>query len=365
MKMNSFDDLKFEIKDREIFSIPHVPTKLSTLQNYFFPRLEVLLKESLRDVEEIYNINPYENMTFVYRPNHRKEAASNLDLGSVHIGVSGKRHQQKLIFRRKSGQYASIHNSYLTYEIYPDGTLTVVFSPFASYIRTDKNNDYIELVANSLDQCKSKIENIFSDNGISYSLLHKFTYSDFVEAIRDSPEEDDVLSRYLLSFFSPTYYFPISRHRGLWEIKRAFVALYPILDNFITIAKGQSYPLEEMLDRLIDYYIDQGWYFNRRKEVIDANEAFTEPEEGTSFPELESYRFVRAGLWWEVLARDQWTCCSCGRSSKMHGTTLHVDHIIPRSKGGKNEKGNLQTLCWKCNIGKSNRDMTDLRGMQL
>jgi hypothetical protein len=139
-------------------------------------------------------------------------------------------------------------------------------------------------------------------------------------------------------------------------------AVYPILASFIRIAKGhQSYPLEMMFDKLIDHYLDGGWYFGRRREVRDENETIEETPGNINLPELESYRFIRAGLWWEILARDKWTCCSCGRSSKEHGSILHVDHILPRSKGGTDDKENLQTLCWKCNIGKSNKDMTNLR----
>lgn len=362
MERSNFDDLKFEIQDQEIFKIPDISTKLGTLQNYFFPRLEVLLKESLREVEKIYRINPYENMSIIYRPNHRKDAISNMDFGSVFIGISGKRYQQKLIFKRKSGKYASIHCSSLIYEIDSDGSLRVVLNPFGfGYVQADEDNNYFKLIADNLEKCMSKVEKIFSENGISYTMAHNFAYPSLADAILHSPEEDEYLSKYDLNIFSPTYYFPISRYRGLWEIKRAFVALYPILDNFIALAKGQAYPLEKMLDRLIDYYPKQGWYFSQRKEFISGKLTSVEAQENIDLPELESYRFIRAGLWWEILARDQWTCCSCGRSSKKHGTTLHVDHIIPRSKGGTDNKENLQTLCWKCNIGKSNKDMTDLR----
>jgi 5-methylcytosine-specific restriction endonuclease McrA len=63
---------------------------------------------------------------------------------------------------------------------------------------------------------------------------------------------------------------------------------------------------------------------------------------------------------WQVFQRDQWKCVSCGRNSH-NGAILHVDHIIPRSRGGSDSLDNYQTLCDVCNIGKSNKDATDLR----
>lgn len=57
---------------------------------------------------------------------------------------------------------------------------------------------------------------------------------------------------------------------------------------------------------------------------------------------------------YDVLKRDNYKCRICGASAE-DGAKLHVDHIIPVSKGGKTELNNLQTLCERCNMGKSNK----------
>ena len=56
-----------------------------------------------------------------------------------------------------------------------------------------------------------------------------------------------------------------------------------------------------------------------------------------------------------VLQRDNFKCCACGASPAITlGVELHVDHIHPWSKGGETVLENLQTLCSKDNLGKSN-----------
>lgn len=46
-------------------------------------------------------------------------------------------------------------------------------------------------------------------------------------------------------------------------------------------------------------------------------------------------------------------CCYCGQ--KFDSTQLNIDHIIPRSRGGKTEWGNIVTSCISCNLKKGNR----------
>ncbi|WP_296796289.1 HNH endonuclease [uncultured Methanobrevibacter sp.] len=59
----------------------------------------------------------------------------------------------------------------------------------------------------------------------------------------------------------------------------------------------------------------------------------------------------------QVLDRDNSTCQLCGATIE-DGVKLHVDHIMPVSKGGTNDLDNLQTLCAQCNLGKG--DFTEL-----
>jgi hypothetical protein len=49
-----------------------------------------------------------------------------------------------------------------------------------------------------------------------------------------------------------------------------------------------------------------------------------------------------------VFHRDGGRCRTCGKSDK-----LHVDHIIPRAKGGSDSMDNLWLLCDQCNLSKT------------
>ena len=51
-------------------------------------------------------------------------------------------------------------------------------------------------------------------------------------------------------------------------------------------------------------------------------------------------------------------CIYCGATSK--DSELQVDHVIPVSKGGTNEIGNLVIACRACNIGKGKRMLLEI-----
>ncbi|MGD0153413.1 MAG: HNH endonuclease [Thermacetogeniaceae bacterium] len=68
---------------------------------------------------------------------------------------------------------------------------------------------------------------------------------------------------------------------------------------------------------------------------------------------------VPDSLRFQALKASGGRCALCGATKEER--PLDVDHIIPRSRGGKNELSNLQVLCSKCNRSKGNKDDTDFR----
>jgi 5-methylcytosine-specific restriction endonuclease McrA len=58
-----------------------------------------------------------------------------------------------------------------------------------------------------------------------------------------------------------------------------------------------------------------------------------------------------------IFLRDQYTCQYCG--TRPHVLTL--DHVLPRSRGGRNTWENLVTACAACNHRKGGRTLSEAR----
>lgn len=96
------------------------------------------------------------------------------------------------------------------------------------------------------------------------------------------------------------------------------------------------------LESFVDYY-------NSISEVLILQSEFDESTE-----KHNTSRDINLRMRFIVMKRDNFKCCVCGASpAKDPSVELHIDHIIPWSKGGETKIDNLQTLCSKCNLGKS------------
>ena len=112
------------------------------------------------------------------------------------------------------------------------------------------------------------------------------------------------------------------------------------------------------------YYRSNGGnvYDNKKRKYLfnDLVFVYNEWNRGNKFEETikQERKIMNDYIRYNVLKRDNFSCQICGITAK-DGAKLQVDHIIPVSKGGKTVMSNLQTLCERCNIGKSNKTEND------
>ncbi|MCB2048554.1 MAG: HNH endonuclease [Novosphingobium sp.] len=91
---------------------------------------------------------------------------------------------------------------------------------------------------------------------------------------------------------------------------------------------------------------------NRERSVCDLPKIEVIEE----YPNRQGRRDAPLGLRFKVLKRDNFRCVLCGDNpAKNPECDLHVDHILPWSRGGSTVLENLRTLCANCNLGRSNR----------
>lgn len=55
----------------------------------------------------------------------------------------------------------------------------------------------------------------------------------------------------------------------------------------------------------------------------------------------------------EIIDRDEGTCYLCGK--RCDPAEIHIDHIVPASRGGSHRADNLAVACAVCNISKGDR----------
>ena len=142
--------------------------------------------------------------------------------------------------------------------------------------------------------------------------------------------------------------------------------------NYKTFLRIENkYFRENIINPILDYSFTVIMYYSSPKrqvnlskvKVFNFNEMYTcldsvsrKNVSKSEYQKLSSVErgFVSDSLRYDVMLRDNFRCVICGASAN-EGARLHVDHIIPISKGGKSDISNLRTLCERCNLGKSNK----------
>ena len=143
---------------------------------------------------------------------------------------------------------------------------------------------------------------------------------------------------------TPDRYSTIERRKFHKQILAAPVPLA----NIVATASYTSPKGQNSYTRRLDWdfaHLEVGMHEARQaREQRSTTEYLRRRERSLMTPKLRT----------DVLRRDGSRCRMCGASAA-DGATLHIDHIVPVSHGGRTIPDNLQTLCQSCNLGKSNR----------
>lgn len=165
-------------------------------------------------------------------------------------------------------------------------------------------------------------------------------YSEYFEKINCLQSEMTIEQIKSLHISYKSY---IKIEQKLFQIKK----LKPILECEITcIALYNSPKGRNHYSKKAEYRMDDVF---RRNDILQKQMEYKNSEEARK---KRARALMTDKMRYTILKRDGFRCQICGRTAD-DGVKLHVDHIIPVSKGGATVPENLRTLCETCNWGKS------------
>jgi hypothetical protein len=354
------DKLNFDGSDKNLFQVDDLRLRADALKHSILPRLRLLINDCVHIIQRVYEVEVFEDSIVSYFPHFRLNRESELKLvyESAYAGLGGKRAKDKWHgFERKDHKPVQILPFRYGIELTEDGLVTYLENHWLKGL-TDKS--YKKLFDFHLEY-ESLIHVLCYRAGMKPTLY----YGDNVGFVSTLKQHYDFMCENKMfdnNFASNVHEYPVSPD-SLFEVVENFMRFYPVYASYIQIAMGKEVRFIELVEKL------NHW----EQELANADEDDNiASEENISLPkEEDTLRAKRAAeqrikvmpaIRWQVFQRDSWKCVACGRGAP-DDAILQVDHIIPRSKGGKDSLSNYQTLCHLCNIGKSNKDATDLRNL--
>lgn len=352
MEKAKIEDVTFDEEDVKLLMLKSdLLLKAKGIQYSILPKLNVILEEALSRVRRIYGVEVFDNHSTVcsapaFREHRKNEMKRDYNYGMVGITGTGK-----LIwhgFTKKDGRPVRWVPFRLAIFLTKNGLSIAFQSPIYLTITDESHAKVIVFLEKNIQY----IQTIQSLSRMDPVLLYE-AESAIVE-FNEYLKKMKAAKFYKLPFIRNIRY-PI----GTYEINaiiNSFVVFFPVYDSMIKIAKGERDNFRQLISMVKCGDI---LGYNRDLEMTE-NKIIDIDESEILNKRLDEKNVVKVGIRWQVFERDNFKCVACGASAK-DGAILHVDHIIPRSKGGKDEIGNYQTLCHKCNIGKSNKSQIDLR----
>lgn len=355
MILSAPSDISFDDQDANLFLVDDARLRADALKHSVLPRLRVVMNSAISLIRDIYGIEVLDDSIISVFPNFREKRYKDNELthkyDSVFVGLGGQRKAKWPGFSRKDGKPVQILPFRFAFVLTQNGVFTLLEN---GWLKGLSEKSFEEIL-------RFHIEHEHKINPLCFEARMRPIAGWANDLPILSPFRDHYKYRIEHGLFDNyyrghNYHFPASSVL-LKELVENFACFFPVYDSYIQMAKGNPHRLDALIDKLSKW--------------LQQYQDDSDSEEGQNNAELKKYRELAAAsaeakvrvmpaIRWQVFQRDQWKCVACGRNSH-DGAILHVDHIIPRSRGGLDALENYQTLCDICNFGKSNRDATDLR----
>jgi stress response protein SCP2 len=194
---------------------------------------------------------------------------------------------------------------------------------------------------------------------------------DEIEKVR-SGDVEPILDHGLIVKVSELVWYKTSNISFKYYLKKDPYAKYEYGELFITsdriVFRSTYFPIELLLKNLLDINAYHGsiiisgknknqvFEFKTKESFLieayirQAVGKFHRTQDFSNSSTATNTRHIKQTVKSAVWIRDQGKCVEC--RSKDY---LEYDHIIPHSKGGANSENNIQLLCRRCNLNKSDR----------
>ncbi|MFN8000897.1 MAG: HNH endonuclease [Acidobacteriota bacterium] len=352
----SLASIGFDKDDQNLFQVDDPRLRADALKHSILPRLLALLNHCLASIRTIYEIEVLANSRISTYPNFRTRRKSELTLlyDSAYVGLGGQQVQGKWTgVERKDGKPVKLLPFRYGIQLTEQGLVLILENYWLKGLTDESHKKFFDFHLRH----QSLIHTLCYAAGMSPSLA----YGGDIGPIATFEQHYNYMLKERIfdnNFYSEFKPFSILSD-SLAACIHQFVCFFPVYDSYLQIARGGQERFEFLIGKL-----------NTWLKELDEKDDFSEMAEGSPALSDEIREQAREAaaqkvkvmpsIRWQVFQRDNWKCVACGRGAS-DGVILHVDHILPRSKGGMDEFENYQTLCHICNLGKSNRDATKLR----
>jgi hypothetical protein len=347
-------DIDFDASDKNLFQVDDARLRADALKHSVLPRMHVVMNETIAGIKRVYDVEALDDSIVSFYPQFRPKRENDLEhfYDAAFVGLGGKRVKNKWHgVARKDGKPVQFLPFRLGFQLTEDG-LSLLMENYWLKGLTDASfekylNFHLEFEGLSHSLCRLSEMHPFLYHGEGLPPISTFSHHYNYMA------ENRFFDNHFISQHPKV--FPISS-QSLDTLIWNYVIFFPVYDSYIQISKGEPVRFLELISKA------NRWLMEEESDDEPHESRPPAPEETLlrAREAAEQRIKVMPALRWQVFQRDNWRCVACGRTAQ-DGIILHVDHIVPRSKGGADALDNYQTLCDLCNLGKSNRDATDLR----